>query len=114
VSNKRHELSIIGGIGYEDLGTLSSNSPYYSLNNSNAYGGDIYSINLNAGMGYKMYFIHKTKSDKIKNSYISLEAKYNNVRFDNSGGTNLNGNAWTIGLVYGAYSHKVKHYYIEW
>jgi hypothetical protein len=92
LKGKKHELDLLFGIGYDGFESLKS-----GLENTDTYSGHtISSLNMNAGLGYR-YFYKKGK-------YIGLQAKYNVINYNNSGGTNLMGDCITISLVVGGLS----------
>ncbi len=104
---KKSELDLLGGIGYQGLQVLngSGSAPTLTIN----------SPNINAGIGYKIKLNHRVKNNAmnvsytVHSSYIALQAKYNLLFFNNSPGTSLSGNAFTIGIVYGATTRIYKH-----
>jgi len=92
-------LYISGGFGYESISTFSAKDNLED-NNREIY---LNSFNFNTGLGIKFY---------IKNSYLSLEAKYRISNFDNSPGTDLSGNAFGFNFIYGhSYSTMSQRYY---
>ncbi len=109
---KRHEIDVLGGIGFSGFDALSSNSSYFNNKNANSDDASFYSADLNAGLGYRYYLSYHKISGKNENSgYLAVQCKYHYQHFQNDG-TNLQGNALTFGLIYGGYSHKSNHYYL--
>lgn len=84
---KKHELDMLGGLGYDHITILESTSA--EAND----GKSLSSLCINAGLAYKFNI--------SKKQYLSLSGRYNMLFYKNRGGTNLNGNAITIGLIYG-------------
>lgn len=101
------ELAVLGGIGFDGIDVVENTS---STSTSN--GASIYSLNLNAGLGYKIFLSHRKNINGEKHSYLNLQAKYNFVGYNNRGGTDLTGNAITVGLTYGGL-FKFYHKYYE-
>ena len=101
---RKSELDILAGAGYDWLVVLNANGANYNDDHNDVISKTSGSINLNAGLGYKFYLRNICKNDKRRYSYLSLQAKYNYINYKNPGGTDLMGNAVTIGLVYGGYS----------
>jgi hypothetical protein len=87
-----HEISVLAGCGFDGFDAL------YFENNSSIDDDDvtrsINSLNLNAGLGYKYYI-------SPRGGYIGLDLKYNFLFYKNNGGTDLSGNAVTLGLIFG-------------
>ena len=54
------------------------------------------SLNVNAGIGYHYHF----KKDTII-EYLGIDTRYHILNYRNNSGTNLNGNAITLGLIAG-------------
>jgi len=107
---KRNEIDLLAGMALAGFQELSLNNPYYNTSNSNSDAGSVSSLDVNAGIGYKYYLtFHKEKGKDEKNSYLAIQVKYHYLQLNNVG-TDLLGNAWTIGLIYGAYSRKASHY----
>lgn len=102
---KKNELDLLGGMGWDGFDALpgSGNS---NNNNSNDPSKTLGSFNMNAGLGYKFFLHNPDEPGKKPCSYLGLQVKYNFVNYLNEGGTNLSGNAITIGLIYGAYSRR--------
>ncbi len=101
--NYRHEVDVFAGLAWEGYSTTPDTSVSY-----------LSSVNFNVGVGYKLYVKHKQKKNNMVHSYIAFQAKYHFIHYANDGGTDLTGNALTVGLAYGWYSRSaVKHYYID-
>lgn len=87
VQTKKSMFCLLAGVGYDGFDVLSIGK---GVNNETESVG---ALNINAGLGYR-FRVGKT-------SYLGLEVKYNNVNYVNRGGTDLSGDAFTIGLSYG-------------
>ncbi|HPT14855.1 MAG TPA: hypothetical protein PK796_08720 [Bacteroidales bacterium] len=85
------ELYFTGGIGYDGI------TAYYETNNPDDESDDVKkhlnSFNLNLGGSYRIYL----KNDH----YLAFSGRYHRLNFRNKGGTDLKGNAVSIGLEYG-------------
>ncbi len=105
---KSHELDVLIGFGYDVMDALpgdnKSGSPTKGLVKS------LGSANGNFGLEYKLFVSQKTTTRQIFN-YISLALKYNVMQYDNAGGTNLTGNAFTFSFNYGGYNRKIHNFY---
>ena len=101
------ELNILGAIALQGIQVLNGKNGTANLT--------LVSANPNLGLGYKLYLIHRVKSNNtdntysVRNSYIGIQAKYNFLFFNNNPGTSLSGNAYTITLIYGGTSKKRKY-----
>ena len=79
------------GVGYDEFDIASeTDTKYNSLTPA-----EIMTLNLNTGLRFK-YFYHKAL-------FAGLVLKYNFIHFENKGGTNLRGNAFTIDISYGVF-----------
>jgi len=79
------------GVGYDEFDIASETDvKYTSLSPT-----EIFTLNLNTGLRLK-YFFHKAL-------FAGLVLKYNFIHFENKGGTNLKGNAFTIDISYGIF-----------
>jgi hypothetical protein len=85
------DVGLTGGLGYDyfDVANGLGNDP--ALAHLEPF--NIGSLNLNYGLRIK-YFFKNT-------SFIGLTVKYNTIYYQNTGGTNLDGNAFTVDLSYG-------------
>jgi hypothetical protein len=102
------EVDFLLGVAYEGFDEFASdNSP-----NSTAPARTISSFGVNAGFGYKLFVRHQVKKGNETNSYVTLQAKYHTNQYNNDG-TNLQGQAFTISVLYGAYSKKIRGKYIK-
>jgi hypothetical protein len=81
-----HSLDILGGIGVDVQRILSEKRQETKIKRT------LFSPDINAGLGYKCWF---------GKTYIGLDVKYHFLFYKNEGGTNLSGNAITIGLILG-------------
>jgi hypothetical protein len=91
VHTTRTDLGLVTGIGYEDLilpGTDADQS-----DDANHRSDAIGSFNWNVGVRYK-YFLKRRLN-------LGCVARYNVLHYVNTGGTNLNGNAFTIDFTVG-------------
>ena len=115
LKTKKTELAVLGGIAMDaiDIWKNPNNTGNNNNNSNNETNNDrtLFSLNLNAGLGYKVY-IHNRVSKIMQNrSYIDLQVKYNYVNYKNAGGSEVTGNAVTFGIVYGSYKKPIHHYY---
>ncbi len=86
------DLGLTSGIGYDyfsvaDGWSNHTDNPGLPLN--------VGSFDFNNGIRLKYFFRRK--------AYIGLTAKYHLIHYDNSGGTNLDGNAYTLDLTFGSH-----------
>lgn len=93
--SKRHELDFLSGIAYDGFDAVAGDPD----NDSKAK--TINSVNLNFGVGYR--YCGK------KVNYIGIQTKYNLVNYNNPGGTNLNGNYFSLILTYNMFGNIQKH-----
>ncbi len=107
---KAHEFDIIGGFGYDGMDALPGNNNNNSNGQTKGPTKSINSANANIGLEYKLYVNKKTTTRQFFN-YIGCALKYNYMHYDNAGGTNLDGNAISFSLIYGAYSCKIHNIY---
>jgi hypothetical protein len=110
-AQKKHAVEILGGLGWEYFQALSG--AVMRQNNLRNNAGSLSTLNLNAGLGYKFFYRTRERNGSINFSYVSLYGKYNFLYYNNSGGSDLSGGAFTIGMNYGFYSRNVRHYYIN-
>ncbi|MBX2907766.1 MAG: hypothetical protein KF744_17100 [Taibaiella sp.] len=108
----KHELDLLWGVGYEELQVLSvSYDDPNASNSTNTINKSLKSFYANAGLGYRIYVTNKeTKNKNHLRRYFSLQAKYNHINYNNTGGTDLTGGYATIGVAYGIYTHAQKRY----
>lgn len=112
---RKSELNVLWGVGYDELQTLSvtleSSSPTGQNETLTQSSKSAYA---NAGLAYRFYIRDVVKKNMHKRAYVALQAKYHYVNFRNPGGTDLAGNAITVGLSYGIFSHSyTKHPYLK-
>jgi hypothetical protein len=86
------DIGLTSGIGYDyfsvaDGWSNHADNPGLPLN--------VGSFDFNNGIRLKYFFKRK--------AYIGLTAKYHLIHYDNSGGTNLDGNAYTLDLSFGSH-----------
>jgi len=104
----KSELDLLGTVAYQGIQVLngSGNSAVLSLSSADP----------NAGICYKFYMKHRVQNSsnsnyyKISNTYIGLQAKYHFLFYSNEPGTNLSGNAFSIGILYGGTTSKYISY----
>lgn len=87
--HKKHEIDLIGGLGYEGFDALKNQNS----NSSDKVSVSLSSLNLNFGLGYRFYLSSTT--------YIGLQGRYNFVNFLNHKGTNLSGNTMEFYILIG-------------
>ena len=95
---KKHEIDILFGLAVD---VFDANYGNPNLN----------SLNLNAGLGYKIYLKHIEKKNMERFPYIAFQAKHNFINYNNSGGTDVTGNAFTFGVLYGLYRRAIRYNY---
>ncbi len=95
----KNRFDMIGGIAWDGFDALSVDKD----GSDDKITKSINSLNLNIGLGYKFNFKN--------NRYLGIDCKYNFVNYKNSGGTNLDGNAFTINLIFGGFSNLNKWRY---
>ena len=88
VSKQSYDFGVLAGIGYDGFDIFSSD-----YNNQNLKPLSIGSFNANGGIKYNL-FISPT-------FYIGLQGRYNLINYSNRGGTSLQGNAFSIDLIFG-------------
>ena len=123
--NKKHELDVVAGIAYEGFDAFRDNgNSNNNNNNNNGPQKSINTLNLNVGAGYRYYLKHKYKGYKNQwgtlnmqarqsenLSYVGLQAKYNFENYNNSGGTDLTGNSFTLSLIYGGFGRHAYYHF---
>jgi hypothetical protein len=102
IKTKKQEVDILAGIGWEGIDVTIADSVY------NTYP----SLNVNAGLGYKVYIGSRDTKKASVSWYISAQAKYNFTGFNNKGGTDLAGGAFTFGIVCGCYRTAHNYYFL--
>ncbi|WP_315818944.1 hypothetical protein [Paraflavitalea speifideaquila] len=60
----------------------------------------ILTYNFNGGIQYSLFY------NKRRDAFLGIQAKYNVTDYRNKGGTNLQGNPITVGLVWGVASRR--------
>ncbi len=123
--NKKHEIDLLAGIAYSGFDAFADNNSNNNNNSNNGPQKSVNSLNLNIGAGYRYYLTHRYRNNgSIWNgrhvetkqteslSYLGLQAKYNFENYNNSGGTDLTGNSFTISIIYGGFSRRT-HYYFK-
>ena len=109
VHTKHSELEMLIGFAY-DFVDLWPN-PNYDKSNTSYPDKTVGTLNFNAGMQYKLYLKHAANSNIETRSYIGLQARYNFMNYQNTGGTDLRGSALTVGVIWGGILKPVHHYY---
>jgi hypothetical protein len=105
---RKKALELVGGCGWDGMDAFKSNA-----NDKTAPIKSINSINLNVGVGYRIFLRQRYKQSTYwgRNrldfdiSYLAFQAKYNVINYANPGATPLDGHAITFGILYGLYSH---------
>lgn len=87
VNNTDSEVDFIGGIAYDGFTAISANT------NNDQQAVSVNSLNLNLGLAYRFYY--------TENAYLGLEAKYSFLNYKNKGGTDFDGNTFSIGINWG-------------
>jgi len=88
---EKNELCLVGGVAIDGAGTSLDNNKTVSFA----------SPNINIGLGYKVFFYHKTRRDNgTNNMYLLLEAKYNYVNYQSqtNGYPGIGGNSFTLSI----------------
>lgn len=93
-SGEKYTFDLLGGIAYDGITILSYNR--YPDDDDKKITQTVKSLNLNVGAGYKFWF--------DQSAYIGLDVKYNFLFYNNKGGTDMSGNAITIGITLGGIS----------
>ena len=99
--HKKHELDLIGGIGYDGFDAITDMKTKYSDKASVT----LNTLNLNLGLGYRFYISSTT--------YIGLQGKYNFVNFLNHNGTNLSGNTMEFYILIGNSGNNYKEMHLR-
>ena len=73
---------------YDPAGSISYHSPDISF-----------------GLGYRFYFRHRQFDSREVFDYMALQAKYHFLSFDAPGNSTIDGNAFSLSIAIGAYSH---------
>lgn len=87
VKMKKQDILLLGGIGIDGMDVLAVGKGDDQITKSLA------ALNLNAGLSYRFWL--------RKYGYLGVNTKFNYMTYNNKGGTDISGNAVTIGLVYG-------------
>ena len=98
---KKNSIAIIGGIAYDGIEAWTE-----QLDDEEYDAKYINTLNLNIGLGYKFYF----KSKRFKQRYLGIDFQYNFVNYKNPHGTNLDGNTYTINLIFGTVLNNLSQY----
>ena len=120
--NKKNEIDVLAGVAYSGFDAFKDNSSNNNNNNNN--NGPQKSVNtfeVNVGAGYRYYIRHtyhnnrsrwNTQTRQSENlTYLGLQAKYNFDNYNNTGGTDLTGNSFTISVIYGGFSRRSKYHF---
>jgi hypothetical protein len=84
---RRHGFLLLGGAGWDAFQAKTFSDEEYVWINS---------INLNTGLGYRLYY-----KETADSAYIEIDIKYNFLDYKNPGGTDLSGNAFSINILWG-------------
>jgi len=85
--SRHHAFDILGGVGYDGFEAIPSSDV--------EEGKWLNSPNLNATAATRFYFGSQSEIQ------ISLELRYEKTYYDNTGGSDLSGDAWSLQLVFG-------------
>ena len=103
VNKTKFDVGVLGGIGYDGFDIASSNEDH-----SNDYLKPLSISSFNFNTGMRINYIVSSSF------YIGLQGRYNFINYANNGGTNLNGNAFSVDLILGFTSRpgsRYKRYY---
>lgn len=89
-SSGQIEFGLMGGLGYDGFDLFKSNNNYQYLRPLS-----IGSLNLNGGLKFN-FFVSSA-------FYFGLQGRYNWINYNNKGGTDMSGNAFSIDLIFGKY-----------
>lgn len=92
VHTRRIDLGPTAGIAYDYFSVADGWTDHHRIHDIIPL--NIGSFDLNYGLRFK-YFIH------LK-TYVGLTAKYHLIHYNNDGGTDLSGNAFTLDLIFGS------------
>ncbi len=85
--SRHHVFDLLGGVGYDGFEAIST---------TDESGGKwLSSVNLNATAALRFYFGRQSRNQ------IALEARLEDTYYDNEGGSDLAGHAWSLRLVIG-------------
>ncbi|MDB5276691.1 MAG: hypothetical protein JWR61_1646 [Ferruginibacter sp.] len=96
LSNQKNDLGVMAGIGFDGFDVSKSNDQSLRPLSINAF-------NANGGLRYNFYV--------TPTFYLGLQGRYNVVNYCNSGGSSLQGNAFSIDLIIGGYHSRYGGYY---
>lgn len=88
---KKSELDLLAGVAFDGFDAIEGNT------SQGIKGKSINSLNLNAGLGYRLYTSEK--------GYLGLQVKYNLVGYNNKSGTSLDGNYISAVLSYNIFGN---------
>jgi hypothetical protein len=91
--SKQHRISLTAGIGWDVLHTVEESDDTRKV---------LHSLNLNTGFKYQ-FFINKYHS-----WYLGIQGRYNIVKYNTGGGTDLSGNVITLSFLLGYSADKSK------
>jgi hypothetical protein len=103
---KNKAVEVLAGIAYDGFDTSPGNNNNSSGNNTSNSTPSINSVSLNFGFGYRLFFREHHTIKGVSHPYMAVQAKYNILNYANPDGTDLSGNAFTIGIILGTYSTK--------
>lgn len=98
VSAKKVDFGIVAGIGYDGF-DITGSTYYYDYYYAYDYLSphSIGSFNANGGLRFNYYVGPRF--------YLGLQGRYNWINYGNPGGTNMNGDGYSIDLIFG-FNHK--------
>lgn len=89
--SRKTEFNLLGGVAFDGFDAIEGNTK------EGVKGKSINSLNLNAGLGYRLYTSEK--------GYLGLQVKYNLVGYNNKSGTSLDGNYISAVLSYNIFGN---------
>jgi hypothetical protein len=84
---RKQGFLLLGGAGWDAFQAKTFSDDEYVWINS---------INLNTGLGYRLYY-----KETAESSYVEIDVKYNIIDYKNPGGTDLSGDAVTFYIAWG-------------
>ncbi|HVX48691.1 MAG TPA: hypothetical protein VHB48_00990 [Chitinophagaceae bacterium] len=87
------EAGVTAGIGYDSYDIAIDGSDNGDYTNDYLKPLEIGSLNLNTGVRMNIFYTER--------AYIGLHGKFNYIRYNNKGGTPMDGNAFSLSLVFG-------------
>ncbi len=93
ISKKKFDFGILAGMGWDGFDFAPQPYDYYYYDPYYTSHLTIGSFNGNAGLRFNYYFTHSF--------YVGLQGRYNFIYYSTHGGTDLNGDAFSIDLIFG-------------